>query len=64
MTTPPEIQLLDVSEVANLISLSSRTVWRMVSQGVFPKPFHIRKRARWKREDVLTWLNQYLSSQQ
>ncbi|WP_459557146.1 helix-turn-helix transcriptional regulator [Lacunimicrobium album] len=57
MTSEPNVQLLSVSGVAKLLTISPRTVWRMVSKGEFTKPFHIRKCARWKLSDVLTWLS-------
>ena len=59
MSAPaPEAPLLiDAGRVALLLGVSTRTVWRMVERGQFPQPVRLnRKFARWKRSDVLAWV--------
>jgi len=51
--------LLSVRDVAALLGLGVRTVWRMVAQGTFPGPtVSIGERIRrWRRADVEAWVN-------
>ncbi len=44
--------LLSVKQVAELLALSSRTVWRLVSAGELPEPVRIGRAARWRMEDI------------
>lgn len=48
--------LLDIHSVAQLLSLSSRTVRRLERRGQFPEPMRIGRSVRWRSQDVLTWL--------
>jgi len=49
--------LMDVKEVMELVTLSRTTIYRKVKAGEFPAPKRLGSRTmRWKREDVLTWL--------
>lgn len=48
-------ELLSVGEVAWLMSLSPRTIHRLVKADRFPQPIRFnRKNIRWRRDDVLT----------
>lgn len=45
--------LLNVREVAERTSLSTRSIWRMVSTGTFPKPVQLGARTtRWRSTDI------------
>ncbi len=44
--------LLSVKQVADLLAMSSRTVWRLVSAGELPQPVRIGRAARWRQEDI------------
>jgi excisionase family DNA binding protein len=44
--------LMCVKDVAKLLGVSVRTVWRLVSAGELPKPCSIGQCSRWHREDV------------
>ena len=49
--------LLDVSDVAALLSCSVRHVWRMADGGHLPRPISIGlKLKRWPRKSIETWL--------
>ena len=50
--------LLTVGDVADLLKISVRGVWRLVGKGEFPKPMHIGRLARWKTETYEAWLDQ------
>ena len=52
-----EKRALNLEEVLGLISLSSATVYRMMSRGEFPRPVRVGQRAaRWRSDEVEEWL--------
>jgi len=58
-----DITLLTVNQVADLLSLHPRTIWRMVSAGDLPAPIGIGRRAkRWRLVDLQTWMDQQAGS--
>lgn len=50
-------ELLTVEELAKILKVSPRTVWRMESAGNVPKPIRIGKTVRWLAADVKTFLS-------
>lgn len=61
MSSPTEVQqtsqpLLTVNEVARLLNLSIRSVWRLRSAGRIPQPVTIGGSIRWKEEDLRKWI--------
>lgn len=44
--------LLRAGEVAQLLGVSTRTVWRLVSAGRLPPPLAIGRSRRWEQADV------------
>lgn len=53
--------LLTVRQLAELLQVSTRTVWRMQSAGELPEPIRISHRVRWRRDDVEEWLRRQSS---
>ena len=52
-----EKRALKLEEVLGLVSLSSATVYRMMSRGEFPRPVRVGVRAaRWRSDEVEEWL--------
>ena len=52
-----EKRALNLEEVLGLISLSSATVYRMMSLGAFPRPVRLSVRATgWRSDEVEEWL--------
>ena len=48
---------LKLEEVLGLVSLSSATVYRMMSLGEFPRPVRVgRRAARWRSDEIDEWL--------
>jgi len=45
-------RLLRVEEVAHLLGVCTRTVWRLTSSGQLAKPLKIGRCRRWRREDL------------
>jgi predicted DNA-binding transcriptional regulator AlpA len=49
--------LMTVEDVARLITVSVRSVWRMRSSGAVPRPVKILGAVRWKGSDIRQWLD-------
>ena len=45
-----------VREVAAMVGLGERTIWRMVDLGTFPKPRCFGRRKLWLASEVKAWL--------
>ncbi|WP_257756936.1 helix-turn-helix transcriptional regulator [Burkholderia glumae] len=51
------MKALRIKDVAAKIGLGQSTIYRLVAQGAFPKPFEIvPKRNAWHEEDIDAWL--------
>ena len=52
-----EKRALKLKEVVGLVSLSSATIYRMMSRGEFPRPVRIGVRATgWRSDEIEKWL--------
>lgn len=51
----PEVMALSVREVARLLGISVRTVWRLVAAGDLPQPVRVGRAARWDRQTLVDW---------
>ena len=49
--------LIAVSEVAELLDVSERTVWRLKSSGRLPLPVRIGSAVRWRIEEIQKWIS-------
>ncbi len=50
-------QFMKVDELARLLNVSSRTVWRKLSAGEIIKPIRLGKIIRWSRREVDLWVS-------
>ena len=55
-TENTDLQLLSAKALAQLLSISVRTVWRLREDGYLPPSVKIGNSTRWKRTDILRWL--------
>jgi excisionase family DNA binding protein len=46
----------DVSDLATMLKLSQRTIWRLTSEGQIPGRLQIGKSVRWSRRIVDSWI--------
>ena len=52
-----EKRTLKLEEVLGLVSLSSATVYRMMSRGEFPRPVRVgERRTGWRSDEIEEWL--------
>jgi predicted DNA-binding transcriptional regulator AlpA len=49
--------LLAVEDVGRLLSVSTRTVWRLRSEGKLPKPVKLRGTVRWNAAEIRRWID-------
>lgn len=66
MTTvkkPQMLQMLRVRELAAVLNVSQRHIWRMESSGKLPKSVRIGECRRWLSSDIETWLKMGCPSQ-
>ncbi|MCC6682854.1 MAG: helix-turn-helix domain-containing protein [Phycisphaeraceae bacterium] len=52
MTAEAKQLLVNVAQVAELLGLSERTVWRLVSTGEIPGPIRLGRSCRWSRKVI------------
>lgn len=53
--------LLSRTQVIEITSLSSTTIWRMMKQGTFPKSVKASmRRVAWRKEDIDKWLAEHI----
>ena len=48
--------LISVESVAELLGISPRSVWRRLSSGEMIEPIKIGKSVRWRRQEVIDWV--------
>ncbi len=47
--------LLTAREVAQILRISERSVWRLSSEKKLPSPLHVGGAARWTKTDIESW---------
>ena len=50
--------LIDVSDLATMLNISTRTVWRLLSAGKMLAPIRIGGAVRWRYQEVHRWIEQ------
>lgn len=50
-------ELLTTAEVARLVNAGQRSVWRWSRSGVMPAPVRIGNAVRFRRSEILEWLD-------
>jgi len=53
-----ESLLLTVKEVAEMLGLSERTVYRLADVGKMPRPVKIGAAVRWRKKELDTWIEE------
>lgn len=52
---------LGVQELAKILKISKRSVWRYVASGELPQPIRFGRNVRWRLEDVEAWIEARIS---
>ena len=50
--------LLTVKEVAEMLGLSERTVYRLADSGTMPRPVKLGAAVRWRRSELEEWIEE------
>lgn len=48
-------ELMTAREVAQVLRISERSVWRLCAEKKIPSPLHVGGAARWKKQDFEQW---------
>ncbi len=56
MSTDTTPMLLNAEELARLMQISERTLWRLLSAGKVPQPVRIGRNTRWRAAEVREWI--------
>jgi excisionase family DNA binding protein len=56
MSTDAAPKLINAEELARLLDVSERTLWRLLSGGKLPQPVRIGRNTRWRLEEVSDWI--------
>jgi excisionase family DNA binding protein len=51
-----DAQLLKIGDVCQLLKISKRSVWRLISAGQFLPPVRVGRSVRWRRAEVEEWV--------
>lgn len=51
-----EAILLPAKQVAVLLQISQRTLWRLLSLGEIVSPVRVGRSVRWRKEELLRWV--------
>ena len=55
--SPGSTSLLKADDMAKLLKISVRTLWRLVSSGRVIAPIRLTGNTRWQRDQVEKWIN-------
>ena len=58
---PPGVgpMFIKLAEVMELVSLSSSTIHKKISEGAFPKQVKMGSSSRWCRDEIIDWMAQH-----
>ena len=57
MATDAAPRLINAEELATMMQISERTLWRLLSGGKVPKPVRIGRNTRWRLAEVTEWID-------
>jgi predicted DNA-binding transcriptional regulator AlpA len=56
MSTDASPKLINAEELARMIDVSERTLWRLLSGRKLPQPVRIGRNTRWRLAEVTEWI--------
>ncbi|MBY0587215.1 helix-turn-helix domain-containing protein [bacterium] len=57
LRTTPEPLLISARELAPLLGISVRTLWRLVAEGKVLAPVHLGGSTRWRLDEIRRWID-------
>ncbi|AUO67435.1 Rha family transcriptional regulator [Citrobacter freundii complex sp. CFNIH2] len=64
MTTPTSIlseKLVDMAFITQLTGLTDKWFYKLIRDGIFPKPIKLGRSSRWLQSEVEAWLQQRIA---
>lgn len=61
MTTRPSLtedQFVDMAFITNLTGLTDKWYYKLIKDGLFPKPVKLGRSSRWLKSEVENWLQE------
>lgn len=55
-STNEDVRLIAADQLADMLDVSTRTVWRLLSTGRMVQPIRIGGSVRWRLDDVRGWI--------
>ena len=56
MSTEVAPKLINAEELAQMLDISERTLWRLLSGHKLPEPVRIGRNTRWRLAEVTAWI--------
>ncbi|AMV40262.1 helix-turn-helix transcriptional regulator [Planctomyces sp. SH-PL62] len=56
MSTDTAPQLISAEELAGLLGISERTLWRLLSARQLPQPLRLGRNTRWRSDEIRRWI--------
>lgn len=53
-----DVRLLTADELAEMLKVSTRTLWRLLSKGALPEPVRLGGSTRWRLHEVQQWIDE------
>ena len=50
------LKLLKPAEIATMLGISLRQVWRLRDAGKLPAPVKVNRATRWREDDIANWI--------
>ncbi len=61
---PAEVLLVAADEVARMLNVSVRSIWRLNSARLIPPPVRIGGTVRWRQDEIRNWIAEGCPPQQ
>ena len=64
MTTRPSLtedQFVDMAFITSLLQMTDKWIYRLIKNGVFPKPIKLGRSSRWLKSEVENWLQERIN---
>ncbi|MBX3412617.1 MAG: helix-turn-helix domain-containing protein [Pirellulales bacterium] len=53
---PQASLLISPDDLATILKVSKRTLWRLLSGAKLPRPIHVGRSPRWRLEEINAWI--------
>jgi predicted DNA-binding transcriptional regulator AlpA len=55
-------RMINVRELATILDISTRSVWRLAARGELPQPIRFGRNVRWRFGDIESWIDSQITS--